>query len=106
MKELPKFTHVVGHMDRNGKVIWPLGYRIEQFFYRLRQVIAFMICPELRWQIQKERYNLDYIIQVRKEQAHECRARDKAIARLQQKIKDLNFLLKRWKIPLPKNNKK
>lgn len=89
-----KFYHTIGHMGHDGKMIFSAGYKIERFLYQLRQLIAFIICPELRAKVEKERYNMDYLIRVSKEHAKDMRARDKAIARLQKERKNLRQALR------------
>lgn len=89
-----KFYHTIGHVDKNGDVIFSKGYRFERFLYQIRQLIAFIICPELRVKADKERYNMDYIIQLRREHAKDMRSRDKAIARLQKERKNLRQSLR------------
>lgn len=89
-----KFYHTIGHMDREGKMIFSTGYKVERFLYQLRQLIAFIICPELRVKVERERYNMDYIIQIRKDHAKDMRSRDKALARLQKERKNLRQSLR------------
>jgi len=81
-------------MDKDGKMIFSRGYRFERFLYQIRQLIAFIICPELRVKADKERYNMDYILQLRRDHARDMRARDKAIARLQKERKNLRQALR------------
>ncbi len=93
---LSKFHHVIGHADKDGKIIFKAGYRLERFWYNLRMMLAFFICPEMRCKMQQDRFNLDYIHAIRREHAKDMRARDKAINRLQKKIRQLNHIIREW----------
>lgn len=86
---MQRFYHIIGHRDQHGKMHYKWGYRLELAFYHLRQLIAFIICPELRSKVEQQRFNLDYVVQTGRDHKAEVRSRDKAIARLQKERKNL-----------------
>lgn len=88
------FYHVIGQMDRSGRMHYKLGYRIEKIWYEFRQFVAFLIFPEWRERFKKERYNLDYIVRQSKKHYKDVRGRDKAIFRLQKQNKKLRQLIR------------
>lgn len=83
-------ARTVGYTDRNGNIVYYLPYRIERAWYIFRMFLAYLICPELRVSRDRERWNMDYVIQLRKEWNKDVRGRDKAILRLQKRIRELN----------------
>lgn len=89
-----KFYHIIGHSSGPGIIHYNLGYKIERALYHFRQLIALIICPELRVHIERERFNMEYIIQVRKEWKADVKARDKGIARLQRERKQFRQRIK------------
>ncbi len=86
--------HIIGHSRPQSSLHFTMGYKLELFFYHCRQLIAFLICPELRALVNNNRYNLDYIIRMSKEHSKNMRGINKALAKIQKERKVLRRIIK------------
>lgn len=85
-----KFYHTIGHTKKDGSVEYKTLYKIERAVFSFRQMIAFIVCPELRVRADSERDHTKYVVSIFHRHTKELRAKEKAYARLRQTVKNLN----------------